>query len=190
MPTPDRTSQAEIVAAALALVESDGLAGVTMSAVAQRVGVRAPSLYKRVRDRDHLIRLAAESALADLAARIADHADPARHPDPAERLTALAADLRAFARDRPGSYRLVFAPPAEIAGVDPGAFARASAPLLAVAAELVGEEDALEAARTLTAWATGFIAMELAGSFQLGGDVDRAFEYGLTRLVEALRPAS
>jgi Transcriptional regulator len=187
VPTPDRTSLPEIVAAAVDLLESDGLDGVTMNAVATRVGVRAPSLYKRVRNRDGLVRLVAEDALADLAARIAALADPDRHPDPARRLAALARDLRAFARERPGGYRLIFAPPAGEAALEVDAIARASAPLLAAAAELAGEEHALEAARTVTAWATGFIAMELAGAFQLGGDVDDAYEYGLSRVLAALR---
>jgi hypothetical protein len=38
----------------------------------------------------------------------------------------------------------------------------------------------------VTAWANGFIGMELAGAFRLGGDVDRAFEYGIAHLVEAI----
>jgi len=187
MPTPDRTSLPEIVAAAVDLLEADGLAGVTMNAVAVRAGVRAPSLYKRVRDRDELVRLAARATLAALADRIVAHTDPARHPDPAERLAALARDLRAFAHERPHGYRLVFAPPSAETRLEPEELAAASAPLLAVAAELAGEDAALEAARTLTAWATGFIGMELAGAFQLGGDVDRAYAYGLERMLVALR---
>ena len=42
------------------------------------------------------------------------------------------------------------------------------------------------AARTVVAWANGFIAMELAGAFQLGGDVDRAFDYGIDHIVAAI----
>lgn len=61
--------------------------------------------------------------------------------------------------------------------------------MLRVAADLVGEDDALEAARLVTAWATGFLTMELSGAFRLGGDLDEAFEYGLARLAVALRPA-
>ena len=58
--------------------------------------------------------------------------------------------------------------------------------MLRAAAALAGDEHALEAARTLTAWAAGFISMELHGGFNLGGDVERAWRFGSTRLVAAL----
>ncbi|HBF81970.1 MAG TPA: TetR family transcriptional regulator, partial [Streptomyces sp.] len=45
---------------------------------------------------------------------------------------------------------------------------------------------ALDAARLVTAWATGFIEMEISGAFRLGGDVDRAFEYGLAGVRRAV----
>ena len=64
-----------------------------------------------------------------------------------------------------------------------------SATVLRLGRELVGEDAALEAARLITAWATGFIDMELAGAFRLGGDVDRAFEFGLERLEVGLQSA-
>jgi hypothetical protein len=51
---------------------------------------------------------------------------------------------------------------------------------------LVGDEHALDAARLFTAWATGFLHMELAGAFRLGGDVDDAFDYGLRRIIAGL----
>ena len=51
---------------------------------------------------------------------------------------------------------------------------------------LAGKDHALEAARTVVAWANGFIAMELAGAFRLGGDVNRAFDYGIDRLATAI----
>lgn len=55
-----------------------------------------------------------------------------------------------------------------------------------VAASLAGEQHALDAARTFTAWTNGFITMELAGAFQLGGDIDRAYEFGIACLSDAL----
>ena len=66
------------------------------------------------------------------------------------------------------------------------ALAAASASVLRVAGELAGQEHALDAARTFTAWANGFVSMELAGAFRLGGEVDRAFDFGVDRLAEAM----
>jgi hypothetical protein len=38
----------------------------------------------------------------------------------------------------------------------------------------------------ITAWANGFISMELAGAFNLGGDIELAYEFGIARLADAL----
>jgi AcrR family transcriptional regulator len=184
MPTPDHTSLDEIIRAGRDLLESKGLARMTMQAVADRVGVRAPSLYKRLRDRDDLIRLITEATLHDLGLRLND---AARGLDAAEDLGTLARAFRSFAHERPASYHLIFAPGTAAARPDPETIARASAPVLDVAARLAGPENALEGARMITAWANGFLGMELAGAFNLGGDIDRAYEFGIARLAEALR---
>ena len=70
MPTPPRTSVADIVAAGRDILEADGLPGLTMQAVAARVGVRAPSLYKHVKDRDSLVGLVADDTVRDLRERL------------------------------------------------------------------------------------------------------------------------
>jgi hypothetical protein len=64
--------------------------------------------------------------------------------------------------------------------------AEASRAARRVGAELAGAENALVAARTLTAWVAGFVVMELNGGFQLGGDVHDAWEFGAERVVAAL----
>jgi hypothetical protein len=53
--------------------------------------------------------------------------------------------------------------------------------------ELAGPQHALMAARTLVAWANGFIMMELAGSFRLGGDLEQAWDFGLDQILAAVR---
>jgi AcrR family transcriptional regulator len=183
MPTPDRTSLEEIVGAARDILESRGLTQLTMQAVAERVGVRAPSLYKRVRNRDDLIRLVIEATHRDLGDQlqaIAGSGDSRRD------LGELARALRAFAKARPAAYHLVFARPAGQGRPDLALLAHSSAPLLKVVTDLAGPSEALEGARMITAWATGFISMELAGAFNLGGDLDRAYEYGIAHLTAAL----
>jgi AcrR family transcriptional regulator len=179
MPTPARTSVAEIVAVGRAILEAEGLDGLTMQQIAETVGVRAPSLYKRVRSRGDLIRLIGNDVAGELAA-ILDAA--ASSGDPRTDLGAIADAFRAFALRNPEAYRLLFARLPDGGRIDPELNARAVESLLRTAARLAGEERALDAARTVVAWATGFIAMELAGAFRLGGDVDRAFAYGIDRL--------
>ena len=176
VPTPERTSLAEIVAAGCSILESDGLARVTMQAVAQRVGVRPPSLYKRVRDRETLLGLMAEATVDELTGRLA-----------AAELTlaGVARAYRAFAQERPEGFRLILSSVGS-----PEAPKRVSAPVLRVTENLVGNELALDAARLVTAWATGFISMELAGAFRLEGDLERAFDFGVERLTAALTPAA
>jgi len=172
MPTPSRTSLDAITAAGGDVLDTRGLPGLTMQAVAQAVGVKPPSLYKHVADRDALVGLVADAAATDLATHLAGH----------DGLAGLARSLRAWATAHPERFRLVFSGQGS-----PEVAAAAGAPLLKAARDLVGPADKLSAARLVTAWATGFISMELAGAFQLGGDVDEAFEYGIGRLTAALR---
>lgn len=172
MPTPERTSYAEIVAAGREILEDSGGDGLTMQAVAARVGVRAPSLYKRVRSRDALLAAVAEATIDDLGARLA-----AAGTD----LSELAAVYRAFAHEHPEGFRLIFTASAPLEALD-----RAARPVITASAAVVGEEHALHAARLFTAWATGFLQMELSGAFRLGGDVDQAFAYGLRTIISGL----
>ncbi|MBG0565813.1 TetR/AcrR family transcriptional regulator [Actinoplanes aureus] len=207
MPTPERTSLDEIVQAGRDILESAGVAGLTMQAVADRVGVRAPSLYKRVRGRDDLVRLVVEATVRDLGERLAALSpDPSRgtdvpHPapaaglhagapgaDPRQEFAELARAFRAFAHARPVGCQLIFAAKAATPSTD--VLAEAVAPVLRVTAALAGERHALGGARTVTAWAYGFVSMELAGAFRLGGDVDEAYELGIAWLADALGKAA
>lgn len=195
MPTPDRTSLEEIIAAGRTILEESGPGKLTMQAVAARVGVRAPSLYKRVRDRDALLTAVTEAVVGDLAERLAAtaklHSADERRGNPGEavrgvqsghELEGLAEELRTFAHENPEGFRLIFTSSAPLDALD-----HAAQPVLAASATLVGDADALHAARLFTAWATGFLHMELAGAFRLDGDVDEAFSYGLRSILAGLR---
>jgi AcrR family transcriptional regulator len=184
MPAHSQTSTAAIVAAGRRLLEERGLDALTMRDVADAVGVRAPSLYKRVRGRADLVRLFLED-VADELTSVLDAA--AGSGDPVADVRAMAAAYRAFAHSNPVAYALTYAPQAV-----PGATrrsVRSTATFLRVVAELAGQRHALPAARTIVAWANGFITMELAGTFRLGGDVEQAWDFGLDRILAAVRAA-
>lgn len=183
MPTPSRTSLDEIVETGRQLIETDGIEGLTMHKVASAVDVRAPSLYKHVQSRGDLIRLIIEAVAADLGKALESAITGA---DPLNDLEALARTFRDFAINQAESYRLLFAPIPDEWRPDPSALARASEPVLRTTEALVGPDHALDAARFVTAWAHGFMTMELAGAFRLQGDLEGAFSFGITRLAAAL----
>ncbi len=182
MPAPARTSLDHIVRAARAVLERDGLDGLTMQAVAAEVGVRAPSLYKHVDGRGGLIRLTIDHALDEVAQL--QRAVPPGPPTGWAR--ALGDAFRAFGHANPVAFGLLFAPIPGEWRPDPRQAADAAAPILTAVAGLVGPTDALSAARALTASAFGFVSMELAGAFRLGGDVDAAWDYMMDTLITAL----
>ena len=183
MPTRARTSEAHIVAAARHILETRGLDALTMQAVAHAVGVRGPSLYKRVRDRGDLIRLISNDLLNELGARLDA---VVQGEQPGDDLRAMADAYRSFAHAHPRAYALLFSPVPDEWRADAALNERVSSTLVRSVAALAGEADVLPAARTVVAWIHGFVSMELAGAFRLGGDVDAAFAYGIDRLRAAL----
>jgi AcrR family transcriptional regulator len=183
MPAVAKTSREQIVAVSRALLEEGGPDAVTMQAVADRVGVRAPSLYKHVRDREHLLAEVVAATLVD----ITERADAVRSGgDPRRTIAEHARMMRRLAHERPNAYGLAFGALPGAPMPDPGMSARGLQPLLAATTLLVGEEHALDGARLVTAWANGFITMERTGALRMGGDVDAAWEWGLERVVGAL----
>jgi hypothetical protein len=119
-----------------------------------------------------LLTAVAEATIDDLLARLTSTDGS---------LEALVRGFRQFARTWPEGFRLMHS-----AEAPPEALARVAAPVLRASRELVGEQEALDAARLVTAWASGFLGMELIGAFRFGGDIDRAFEYGLAGIRRAL----
>ena len=154
-----------------------------MQAVADAVGVRAPSLYKRFDGRAALITAIADDVATEMAR---DLAPAAREADPQRAIRAIARRYRTFAHRAPRSYELLFSNPLAESNPSPEVNAASAAGLLAVTERLVGHERALDAARAFTAFAHGFVSMELSGAFRLGGNVDRAFEFGVDALIRGL----
>ena len=184
MPAPAQTSTDAIVAAGRRLMEERGADALTMRDVADAVGVRAPSLYKRVRDRTDLFRL----ILEDVTDELTESMDAAAGSgDPVADLRAMASAYRGFAHANPAAWALLNGPQWQSIPGTTERSVRSSAPVLRTIAVVAGEQDALAAARTLVPWVQGFITMELSGAFHLGGDIEDAWRFGLDRLLAAIR---
>ncbi|HXX70190.1 MAG TPA: TetR-like C-terminal domain-containing protein [Polyangiaceae bacterium] len=110
-----------------------------------------------------------------------------RSSNPVRTLTAQARAYRAFAKANPRGYALIFDAEAERSEAGRQARAAGLEPSLPAFEALVGERDALMAARVLTPFLHGFVSMELAGAFRLGGGLDAAFEQGVASILAGLR---
>lgn len=183
MPAPPRTSRHAIVTAARSILETDGLEAVSMQAVADRVGVRAPSLYKHVADRSALIRAVTDAVAADLAAALRV---PRPSGDPRDDLRSIARRYRTFVRANPAGYGLLFRPLGRDELPDDATLAALGEPIIAAIEHVTGEGGGLEAARTFVAWAHGFTSLEGAGGFRLGGDLDAAYERGIELILAGI----
>ncbi|MGO9983887.1 MAG: TetR/AcrR family transcriptional regulator [Rhodomicrobium sp.] len=171
------------MAAALALINETGAAELSMLAVAKRVGVRGPSLYKHFADRAALLRAVETQLFQELGASLAKASSESREGEAAKRM---AYAYRDFARRNPGAYALMFTsglPEEQAASIR-----RAAAqPVLDLLCRRLGDANAaLSGARAFTAFCHGFVSMELAGAFRLGGDIEAAFAEGVEVLLAGI----
>jgi AcrR family transcriptional regulator len=157
----------EIAGAARELLEQDGPEALSMRAVAERLGIRAPSIYKHLPDKQALEHAVISAGFEELAVAFQGTAEAV------DALGALAAAYRRFAREHPHLYRLMTERPLRRELLEPGVEERAAAPLLDA---LGGDEDT---ARAVWAFAHGMTILELNGRFPPGADVDAAWAHGL-----------
>jgi AcrR family transcriptional regulator len=158
----------EVVAVARRLLEEEGAATLTMRRLADRVGIRAPSLYKHFPDKAALEAAVIATGLEDAAAAFEAAVDGASDP-----VAALAAAYRQFALDHPHLYRLMNTGPLPRPHLPPGLEDRAAAPILRVAGTQAR-------ARAIWAFAHGMVMLELDQRFPPDADLDAAWQAGIT----------
>jgi AcrR family transcriptional regulator len=165
----------EIVAAARALLDEEGLDALSMRRLAGRLGIRAPSIYKHLPDKRALENALISAGFEEMAGSFAEAVD-AGDNDP---VAALGVAYRSFARRHPHLYRLMTERELDRANLTPGAEERAAAPVYAA---LGGDEDL---ARATFAFAHGMTILELDNRFPPGADLDAAWRRGLAALAAA-----
>ncbi len=156
------------------LADEVGLPQMTLAALAGRLGVRQPSLYKHIEGMDGLVRsisVRAKNELAYVLARAAVGRERA------EALTSISHAYRAWALEHPGRYAAAQSAPAPGDAEDEAA----SLAVVQVATDILagyrlGDDDAIDATRALRSALHGFITLESGGAFGLPLDIDRSFE--------------
>ncbi|PJJ70609.1 AcrR family transcriptional regulator [Diaminobutyricimonas aerilata] len=169
-----------VIADAAALADEAGFDEVTLSAVARRLGVQAPSLYSHVRDLAALRDGISALALAELGRRVA-LAIGGRSGRAA--LRGLADAHRGLARDRPGLWRSL----QRRVGASVAAAPEARTLVALNDAVLDGyglpQREHVHATRMIGSVVNGFLALESTGSFDHS---DPAPDVSWARILDAL----
>jgi AcrR family transcriptional regulator len=173
----------QVVEAAAELIDAEGADALSLSLLAQRLGVKSPSLYGHVKSLGDLrIRLAdlaatqLEEVLAPAAAGIAR----------GEALRSVGHAYRDWAVAHPGLYSLI---QSTGQGADP-ALARVLELILAVLRGYGLEGDEMiHAARTVRSALHGFVHLEGHGGFGIPVDLDTSFDWMLSALDRGLTGA-
>ncbi|WP_052762178.1 TetR/AcrR family transcriptional regulator [Jiangella alkaliphila] len=175
---------AGVVDHALAVVDQQGVGGLTLAAVAGRAGVATPSLYKHVRGLPELRTLLGIRVLEEMADRFAA-AVMGRSTDDA--VAALLREYRAYATEYPARYATLPFDPLH----NPGQVTAGTRLMNVFLAVMRGYDlqgsDAVHATRRCRAVAHGFVDIEVAGGFGLPEDLDETYEQLITMLVMSLR---
>lgn len=162
-----------VMRAAAELVDAEGLEGLNLSRLAERLGVRAPSLYKHVAGLEAVQRGIALHGVRAIAQRMAS-AGIGKAGD--EAMMAIAEAYRAYAKEHPGLYAATLRAP------EPGDRERAEASdeVLGVIMRVLApygldEEGMLHAIRGLRSLVHGFASLESSGGFGMPLDIDESF---------------
>jgi len=176
----------DVVVAAAALVDEIGYHDLTMGVLAERLGVRAPSLYKHVEDLADLRHRIATLAITELGEAVRDAMQGRAGLDA---LTALLTAARAYVANQPGRYTATIG--AEFTGPDDPLLAASTRILGSIAAMLrgygIGDDEMDHAIRTIRCTIHGFASLQASNGFQWSADLDESFEWMIRFLDIGLR---
>ena len=155
------------------MIESEGLERLSINVLAEKLGVKTPSLYRYVGDKTGLLRAVNEDTIAGLYNVLGEALSSPGTVE--ERLLAVALAYRQYAQQHPITYGLAFTNTIPELRPDEDEQERGALPYQALMAEVSGEADSLPALRGMLALIHGFVMLELAQQFRRSGDLDVAF---------------
>jgi AcrR family transcriptional regulator len=177
---------ASVTEAGAALADEVGLDRLSMGLLAERLGVKTPSLYKHVDSLADLVHRIAVLAAVELGDALRDATQGRADTDA---LRAAAQAMRAYVKAHPGRYAVGNS-------VRPGG---PDDPLAAAITRMLGSFSAIvrgyhlppdqevHALRMLRSALHGFAVLESEGGFRFDTDVDDSFTWLVDRVDQALR---
>jgi AcrR family transcriptional regulator len=188
-------SRRRIAHAALGLLDEQGLAGVTMRAVAQRLDVEAMSLYRYVTGRDAMLDAVIDAIVDELAD------DPEVSLTPVgpwpEWLAGMARGVRRYSRHHPRAFPLIATHPSRTPWLNPPLRSPrwVEALLGGLVSQGFGDDEAVFAYRVFSTFLLGYLvlettalaaALDAAPDDEPGSGVDAADLPTITRLAGTL----
>jgi AcrR family transcriptional regulator len=179
-------SSGDVVAAGAELADEVGFQELTMGLLAQRLGIRTPSLYKHVIDLADLRHRIATQAMSELGEAVRDALQGRSGRDA---LTALLAAVQTYVIAHPGRYAATVG--ARFTGPDDPLLAASTRVIDSISAALRGygisEADMVHAIRTIRCTIHGFAMLQEADGFQWSGAPGDTFDWMIRFIDRGLR---
>ncbi|MYS20680.1 transcriptional regulator, TetR family [Streptomyces sp. DvalAA-14] len=177
---------AAVTEAGAALADEIGFDRLSMGLLAERLGVKTPSLYKHVAGQAELVRRIACLAMTELSDAIRDATQGRAGRDA---LTAGAQAMRRYVTEHPGRYAAGNA--ARPSGPEDPLVPASERVLASWSAMLHGYRidsgQQIHALRMLRSVLAGFATLEASGGFQIDTDVDDSFSWLIGFIDHGLR---
>ncbi len=177
---------AAVTEAAAELVDEIGFDQLSMGVLAERLGVKGPSLYKHVTSQAELAHRIGVLAMTELGDVVRDAIQGLAGGDA---LAAGAQAMRTYVKQHPGRYAA--GNTATATGPDDPLIVAADRVLATWAAMLRGyridPSQEVHALRMLRSVLHGFATLEMAGGFQIDTDVDESFTWIIDFIDQGLR---
>jgi AcrR family transcriptional regulator len=176
---------ADVVNAAAIIADEGGIESLSLAAVADKLGVRPPSLYHHVDGLESLRRTLAIHGANELGAMFANAAKGLRGK---KAVVAIARAYRAFAKKHPGQLASML--PAPRAAEDDELYKALAAPVAEITRILtdvgIDGDDAVHVVRALRSYLHGFADLEQRGGFGMPQKLETSFEIGLELFTEGI----
>jgi AcrR family transcriptional regulator len=183
-----------ILSAARAVLESEGIDGLTIRRVARRAELSPMALYRHFADKDALLNALMEDGLAAWETFVRG----IRVRDPLEWLQALGEAYLDFALTQPHRFDAAFFLPAPAARRFPDDFAAGRSPAVAMMMARIDQAKAegrlrdkstLEAALAFAAFGQGFVSMHRARRFGSEKQFKTLYRAALRHFLDSLKPS-